>query len=348
VASSLEPIRIDGAQGEGGGQILRTAICLSAISEKPIEVVNIRAKRSNPGLRPQHVTAIKILEKLFRATVENLQVGADWIRFRTSGYFEGGSIKFDVGTAGSVPMILAAVVPAVSLTNNDLEIELSGGTDVRASPTVDYVRYVLAEAYRSIGLRFSLDVIKRGYYPKGGGRVRVDIDACRSPGTVELFDLRVAETRIASVCCQLPKHVAERQISSALIALEKKGISCNNYSASLETSISPGSSVIVYSASDFGPFIGGDSIGELGKRAEAVGAEAADKFLESALGHFPVDTFLSDMLVVPLALARGKSSYRVARVTSHLETNLRVASQIVGCKYQISKKENGYIVQIEG
>ncbi|HEX2014731.1 MAG TPA: RNA 3'-terminal phosphate cyclase, partial [Nitrososphaera sp.] len=259
--ASSNPLRIDGSQGEGGGQILRTAISLSAITQTPIEVVNIRAKRANPGLRPQHLTAIGILAKIFHATVENLQAGADWIRFRPSGRYEGGSLKFDVGTAGSIPMILVAVVPAVSLTNNSLQIELAGGTDVRGSPTIDYVRYVLAEAYRSIGIRFSLDVLKRGYYPKGGGRVKADIEACRSPGTIELLDIQRAEPRIASVCCQLPKHVAERQISSALLALEKKGICCNSYIASLETAMSPGSSVIVYSAPGFGPFIGGDSIG---------------------------------------------------------------------------------------
>jgi len=341
-----EPVRIDGSQGEGGGQILRTAASLAAITYRPIEVTNIRAKRDNPGLRPQHMTGIKILADLFHAKVENLRVGADSIRFEPSSKFEGGSVKFDVGTAGSIPMILMTVVPAVSLSNNSLEIEITGGTDVRASPTIDYVRYVVAEAYRNIGVKFSSDVEKRGYYPKGGGIVKTVIEPCKEPGTMKLVAPREVLPKIMSVCGQLPRHVAERQTSSAILALEKKGIRCSNYSASIETSVSPGSSILIYSASDFGPFVGGDSIGELGKRAEAVGSEAADRYLESTLAQAPVDPFLADMMVLPLVLAKGRSKYRIARVTEHLRTNLRVASQITGCKFGIEQDGKTYLVTI--
>jgi RNA 3'-terminal phosphate cyclase (ATP) len=344
----MAPVRIDGSQGEGGGQILRTAVSLSAITGIPIEVTNIRAKRSNPGLRPQHTTGIKIIADLFNATVENLQVGAEWVRFAPSDRFEGGSVKVDVGTAGSIPMILMAVVPAVSLSNNSVEIQITGGTDVRASPTIDYVRHVVAASYRNIGLKFSVDVIRRGYYPKGGGIVKTTIEPCKEPGTMELLSTRDVEPEIASVCGQLPRHVAERQISSAMIALDKKGIRCRNYSASIEMSASPGSSILIYSASDFGPYVGGDSIGELGKRAEAVGGEAAERILESVLAQAPVDPFLADMLVLPLALAKGRSKYRVARVTEHLRTNLQVASQMTGCKYEIKQRGKTSVVAIEG
>jgi RNA 3'-terminal phosphate cyclase (ATP) len=341
-------VKIDGSQGEGGGQIVRTAISLSAITGKPVEVTNIRANRSNPGLRPQHMTGIKIIADLFHAEFENLKIGAEWIRFLPSDKFKGGSIKLDIGTAGSIPLILMTVVPAVSLSNNSLQIEVIGGTDVKASPTIDYVKHIVAESYRSIGIKFSVDVLKRGYYPKGGGVVRSTIQPCKSPGTIELLATRHIEPKIISVCCQLPQHVAKRQISSALITLEKKEIRCNNYTASIETSVSPGSSILVYSASDFGLYVGGDSIGELGKRAEAVGKEAADRFLDSILSHAPVDPFLADMVVLPLAIAKGTSRYRIGRVTQHLLTNLHVASEIIGCKYSVEQQGRGYVVIIEG
>ncbi len=342
-------IEIDGSLGEGGGQILRTAVSLSAITCRPVRVKNIRAKRSNPGLRPQHLTAIRILAEIFGAETQNARVGADWISFKPSEKFEGGQAKFDVGTAGSVPMILLTVVPAVALSKNQLELEVIGGTDVKASPTIDYVRYVVMEAYRSIGVKFSMDVVKRGYYPKGGGIVRTEIEPCRQPESIDLVRIRESEPMIASVCCQLPKHVAERQITSALVMLEKKGMRCRNYSASLETALSPGSSAIVYSSSDFGPYIGGDCIGELGKRAESVGNEAADRYLETALVGAPVDPFLADMMVLPLAMAKGRSRYRIARATSHLETNLQVAGQIVGCRHNITQQDDGtFVVEIEG
>jgi RNA 3'-terminal phosphate cyclase (ATP) len=348
VTVSSDLVKIDGSHGEGGGQILRTAISLSAISGKPIEVTNIRANRANPGLRPQHLAGIKIIADLFHAKSENLKVGAEWIRFSPSDKFEGGSIKFDIGTAGSIPLILMTVVPAVSLSNNSLQIEVTGGTDVKASPTIDYIKHIVAKSYLSIGPKFSVDVLKRGYYPKGGGVVQCTVKPCKTPSTIELLATGYLEPKIISVCSQLPVHVAKRQISSALIALEKKDIRCSNYTASIETSISPGSSILVYSAADFGLYVGGDSIGELGKRAESVGTEAAMRFLDSTLAQATVDPFLADMLVLPLALSKGRSRYRVARVTQHLLTNLHIVSEIVRCKYSIEQQEGSYIVTIEG
>jgi RNA 3'-terminal phosphate cyclase (ATP) len=347
VTLSAHLVKIDGTQGEGGGQIVRTAISLSAITGKPVEVTNIRANRKNPGLRPQHVAGIKIIAELFHGKFENLKVGAEWIRFSPSDRFEGGSVKFDIGTAGSIPLTLMTVIPAVSFSNNNLHIEITGGTDVKASPTIDYIKHVVAKSYLSIGSKFSVDVLKRGYYPNGGGIVQSTINPCRCPDTIEFLASRYLEPKIISVCSQLPVDIAKRQISSALIALEKKDIRCNNYTASIESSNSPGSSILVYCASDQGIYIGGDSIGELGKRAEVVGLEAAERFLQSILAKATIDSFLADMLVVPLALSKGRSRYRVARVTRHLLTNLGVVSDIVGCKYNIDNHGGNYIVTVE-
>ncbi len=342
-------IKIDGSYGEGGGQILRSTVSLSAITGKAIEVTNIRARRKNPGLRPQHAIAVRVVADMFHANVENLKIGADWIRFNPlSEKFQDSMIKIDVGSAGSIPMILQTVIPAVSLSNKSLSIEITGGTDVKNSPTTDYFRYIVMEAYRNIGIKFSIEVLKRGYYPKGGGIVKARIWPCKTPDTLDLINTRLLKPKIANVCCQLPKHVAERQISSALLKLEKNGIQCNNYSSSFVTSLSPGSSILVYSESDFGPYIGGDCIGERGKIAENVGAEAAERFLESYLANVPIDFNLADMLVLPLSLAKGESQYRIGKVTEHLKTNLYIVSVMTGCQYQIKPAENSYIVKIGG
>ena len=342
-------LTIDGAYGEGGGQILRSAVSLSAITGKSIEVINIRAKRPNPGLRPQHLHASRALAEIFHARVDNLNVGAERIRFIPKpDKYEGGELKIDTGTAGSIPMILQTIIPAVALSGKSLSVQITGGTDVKMSPTTDYLRFIVHNAYKTIGINFSLNILKRGYYPKGGGIIQADIGPCKNVSSFDLLNRRNVEPKIASVCCNLPINVAERQISSALVRLERHGVRCSVYSCSHESSLSPGGSILVYSDSDFGPFIGGDSVGARDKSGEKVGEEAAQNFFESYDANIPIDRFLADMLVIPLSLTKGKSRYRIGKVTEHLKTNLHVVSQIVGCKYQIEPAEKSYIVTIEG
>jgi len=341
-------IRIDGSYGEGGGQILRTAVALSIITSKPIEVSNIRAKRPNPGLRAQHVTAVNILADIFDAKVENARIGSSTVRFIPSKSISREHARVDIGTAGSITLVLQALIPAVSISGNRLTIELIGGTDVRWSPSIDYVRYVLKQAYSMLGIRFDIEVKRRGYYPVGNGSVHVSIEPCSNLNSIELVSAPRMEPSIVSICSNLPKHVADRQIAGALVSLESNGIMCRSYSSSIEQSSSPGSSILVHAASDYGPFIGGDAVGERGKRAEDVGREAAMKFIKPYLSNATVDPYLADMFVVPLSISSGVSKYIVNEVTMHLSTNLYIASMITGCKYSIKEmSDNQYLVSIE-
>ena len=342
----MEFIRIDGSYGEGGGQILRTSVTLSAITKKTVEIVNIRARRHNPGLRPQHVHAIKAVASLCDAQVENVHVGSDTIKFIPKE-MQSGAIQIDVGTAGSLTLILQTVIPVASLSGKRVEVELRGGTDVRWSPTFDYLRYVVQPAFSMIGIDFDLVVQKRGYYPVGGGIVRATIEPCAKPNTFEMIKAPKIEPTMVSVCSSLPAHVAHRQIASALTKLQKVGVTCNSYCASVEQSSSPGSSILIYSVSNFGPFVGSDAIGEKGKLAEDVGAEAAEKFIVAYNSTAPVDQYLADMLVLPLCLADGKSTFIVNKTSQHLNTNLYVTSKIVGCKYEINKADGNYMVRID-
>jgi RNA 3'-terminal phosphate cyclase (ATP) len=391
----LDYLLIDGSYGEGGGQIVRTAVSLSAITGKPIQITNIRSKRNKPGLRTQHFSAVKAIANLFQAKVENLKVGADWIRFipphynhpfgRTD-YFDNGVTKIDIGTAGSIANVLLTIIPAISFSGISHNLQILGGTDVQLGPTIDYLRYIVREIYASFGINFDIDVIRRGYYPKGGGIVNaqikpIDLSAQKFPPTsTQLSDPdylnrtiknihntseisepaaiptisiiraprpRLMKIKIASVCSQqLPKHVAERQLSAAVSNLAKNGVDTVDdslFTATSESSSSPGSSILVFSTSrndndnSDGWYIGGDSIGQRGKRAETVGIEASNRFLQNYLENVPVDYLLADMLVVPLSLIKGKNRFRVAKITEHLKTNLYIISRIVdGCKYYIN------------
>ncbi len=337
-------IVVDGSYGEGGGQILRSALALSIITNKPIEINNIRAKRSIPGLRAQHLGTIKVLAELSEAEVSNLSIGSTSIRFIpkkiSKSYF-----RYDIGSAGSISLVLQALIPAISLSNNYLELELRGGTDVKWSPTIDYMRYVLSEAYSAIGIKFDLEVIKRGYYPKGNGIVRCIIKPAE-PRSIEVVSTPRIEPKIISIASLLPKDVAERQISGALSRLEREGIRSSSYSLSIAQSISPGSSILIYATSAYGPFIGGDSIGEKGKSAENVGREAAENFIRPYINNASVDKHLADMIVLPLSLSNKVSRFVTDDLTLHLETNLHIIKSIVGSNYSISKYNSNYLITI--
>lgn len=331
---------MDGSVGEGGGQILRTSVAFSAILGRPVEIVNIRAKRDNPGLRPQHVGAIQAVASLCDGTSENLKVGADWIRF-APGPVKSAALKLDVGSAGSITLILQAVIPAASLGRGRVELEITGGTDVKWSPTINYFQNVVLAAYRLVGVDCQLEVVRRGYYPKGGGVVRGWVKPAEDLKPVTLLSLTSAPASVVSVCSNLPKSVAERQLTAAVNYLFMKGVKCESKSVSMEDSISVGSTILVYSVGPTGPFLGADSLGERGKPAEQVGREAAQLFMRELGFGAPLDRHVADMLVSLLAFAEGESRFRVSSVTQHLTTNLYVASQFTGCKFKVSEESSG-------
>lgn len=346
-------LKINGSFGEGGGQILRSSISLSVLLQKPVEIYNIRSNRPKSGLRAQHIHTIKILANIFNAKVENLILGSQFLRFIPNAnekYFDHSfqTNKIDIGTAGSISLVLQALIPSIALSKKFVDIQIIGGTDVKMSPTIDYLRYVVSEAYKIIGINFNIDVLRRGYYPKGRGIVNATIFPYKKLDLIDLVDNKRIDPKIIGICSNLPSYVLDHQISSAILSLEKNELNCNSYVASIENAISPGSSILVYSNSNFGSYIGGDSIGEINKSAEDIGKEAAAKFLKNYNKRVCVDQHLADMLVIPASLANGRSRYLIGEITEHLRTNLYIVSKIVGCKYSIISHGENYIVNIEG
>ena len=332
-------IEIDGSFGEGGGQILRTTVALSSILKKPVKVINIRAKRNNPGLRPQHVAAVKAVAQMCGAEVENLNLGASWISFKPSDRAES-SLKFDVGTAGSVTLIMMVAIPAASM-NGGCELELIGGTDVKWSPTLDYFRYVVLPIYKLIGLDVEIEVVRRGFYPKGGGIVKIHAKPATRLAAVNIVSKEAQKPSAISICAKLPRNVAERQMSSALNHLFESSVGWNDMKIAVEDAVSPGSSIVLYSVGADGPFIGADSIGEWGKPAEKVGKQVANLFLTEYRSGAPIDQHLGDIIVMPLFLAKGESKFRVSSVTQHMLTDLQVASLLTDRSYAMERLKDG-------
>jgi len=336
----MSPLEIDGSFGEGGGQILRTAACLSVILGTPIHVTKIRAGREIPGLRPQHCATLKILAEVCGGQLVGNTVGSTEVSF-VPGTVESREVSFDLQTAASIPLVLQAVVPSVALAGASMELELIGGTDVPWSPTFDYVERVLRPALALVGVIFSSNVAKRGYYPNGGGRATIHVEPCERAKPLNITKKSEGpELSVVSRCGRLPAHVAERQARSATEVLLGRGLRPGKTETLSDDSVSPGSSILI-SLVGRGCYLGADSIGSRKKSAERVGTEAAHAFVKQYDTGATVDSHLADMLAPILCLAEGESSLLMPEATGHLKTSLEVARQLTGASFETTEAGGG-------
>lgn len=327
----MDPVAVDGSRGEGGGQIVRTALALSCITGRPVSVRNIRYNRRIPGLRPQHLTAARILRRMCDGTMEGDRTGSDTLKF-VPGRMLDSTISVDVGTAGSIPLVLQATVPAAWAAGVRLDLAITGGTDVRWAPTADYTRLVMGAAYAQMGARLSVDIQKRGYYPRGGGRIRALVGV----GDIIPAKLDTEPEGGISVICTRWKVDAD-DTAAITEELKREGHPCT-LKVYEEKAPSPGAAVLAYRTGP-GFAAGADSL-----YADGFGSGTARRLLDCA----SVDENLADMLVVPASVADGLSVFKVRRITKHLETALYVASVMTGCRYGISKTGGGIQVSIRG
>ncbi|RLF17202.1 MAG: RNA 3'-phosphate cyclase [Thermoprotei archaeon] len=338
-------ILIDGSYGEGGGQILRSAVALSALIMKPIKVINIRAKRSNPGLRPQHLTAVKAVATISNAMVKGLSIGSQTIEFIPKSR-RAGSFEFDVGTAGSISLVLQALLPASMFAPGPCTFKIRGGTDVMKAPPIDYIRFVLTHWLKLMGYNVVVNLHRRGHYPRGGGIVTAHTEPVEYVKPIVAIDFgKVVEIRGISHAVKLPKHVAERQAKAAVNTLKEAGfdvvkIDIEWYPPERDYHLGPGSAIVLWAISDKGFIIGSDSLGMRGKRAEVVGREAAEGLLKELEPNAAVDSHMGDMLIPFMAVARGTSRIKVSKLTLHTITNIHVAEKILGVNFRVKGSEN--------
>lgn len=336
-------MEIDGSYGEGGGQILRTAVSLSALAMQPVRIIKIRASRPQPGLKKQHIAAVELTARLVKARVSGLKVGSTEVGFEPIERCNG-NFSFDVGTAGSISLVLQAVLPPAVLSHEPTTFRLTGGTDVSWSPPIDYIREVFLKMLGRIGLTVSLVQERRGHYPAGGGKVSCAVSANKQIAPLELVEFgRLREIGGISHCVRLPAHVAERQAVSAENALRSQHVDSihiarESHPKGADPHLGPGSGIVLWAESEDGVRLGSDSLGEKGKSAEEVGSGAARALLHEMASGMAVDSHLSDMLVPYLALASGESRIGITEITSHLMTNVWVTRQILGIDVDIQGK----------
>ena len=264
-------IEIDGSYGEGGGQIVRTAVALSAVTGKPVRIKKIRQGRPKPGLAPQHAQAISSLARLCGAKMTGVEPGSPEISF-DPGEIRGGHYQIDIGTAGSITLLMQCLMPATFKADGPVSLEIRGGTDVRWSPTIDYFKNVFLPALTCFKAGVRLEIRQRGYYPKGQGSVVLNVEPSDLQSAL-LTGSGSATHRVEGIshCSNLPGHVARRQAESALQALKDTGIDAE-VSQEILALPSTGSGITLWSG-----FKGASALGERGLPAEKVGRTAAPR-----------------------------------------------------------------------
>ena len=302
-------LKINGEHGEGGGQIIRSAITLSCITNQPIHLENIRKNRKEGGLKAQHLTAIKILQKIANAEVIGAELGSTEIKF-IPNKIESLELIEDIKTAGSISLILQVLIPVVSIAQKKLTLIIKGGTDVLWSPSMDYTQYVLKEAYSRMGIKFSIEVIKRGYYPKGGGEIKIQV----YPAEIKSVNFIERKTNNLKLICTFSKISLEKIKEKIEKIKEKIKVESE---IKEEEAIDSGASLLIYNI-DNNSIMGIDSL--FNKKIQDFDLDL-DKINNNSLG---LDEKLADMIVVPASLAKGKTIFRVKEITNHLETDVRV------------------------
>ena len=334
-------IEIDGSFGEGGGQIIRTAVALAAVTGEGVEIRNIRANRPKPGLSAQHLHAVKAVERLSGGETEGLELRSTRLKFMPAELkgFEG---EIDIGTAGSITLLLQCLVPVALFADTDTKVKIKGGTDVRWAPPIDFYNMEFLNAIREMGCEVYSKVWRRGYYPQGGGLVETRIAPLyHLDGFVLKGDAR--EVKGISHSYGLPAHVTERQARAAERILHENG-----YDAEIKIERgnagknATGSGITLWSG-----YKSGSALGVRGRRAELVGEEAARNIMTELESASTVDVHLADHLIPYIALAEGKSEMKVREVTKHLETNMYVTKRFLDVELDIEKEGEVFVIRKE-
>ncbi len=348
-------IEIDGSYGEGGGQILRMSVALSALTGKEVAIKNIRANRPNPGLRRQHITAIESVRKICNGDAEGLEEGSMSVTFRP-GKIEGGKHVLDIGTAGSVTLVLQACLLPSLFAEDDVDIIIRGGTDVKWAPPWDYFRHVFLPLIGKMGAEVEGKIYRRGYYPRGGGEVEINVKPCSSlrplkfgngEGEAKKIEFEIGgRVNISS----LPLHIAERIKDTAERQFRSRGMSAEIEVEKAE-SLSQGTGIVLW-ASEKGEgenaggrrLLGADCLGERGKPAEKVGKEAALFLINEIEAGADIDIRAVDQLLPYMALAEN-SSFKCRKVSNHAETEMWLLEKFLGVKFE--RKKEGMLESVK-
>lgn len=339
----MDPLHIDGSMGEGGGQVLRTAAGLAAATQVPVEITDIRANRRTSGLRPQHVAALEAVAQACHGTLEGAAVGADHVTL-VPGEHEGGHVRVETETAANTLLILQALLPFAPALDEPLTVEATGGTDTKWAPTLGHLRHALIPLASKAGIQIDLLEVRHGFYPKGGGRLKVRIHPRRDPAWQAVLDDRgeLEAIELSVRIAQLPDHVAQRTLAAAGKVLGTAGYETTTTIEEVEAT-SPG--VVIDGIARYEETVlAANALGEKGLPSETIGQRCGQGLVAEMASPATVDVHAADQLV-PLLYDLPGSGFVVREMTGHLETNLAVAALFLGERHRVGPKGDGTVVR---
>lgn len=318
-------LEIDGSQGEGGGQILRTSLALALVTGRAIRIREIRKKRSKPGLMRQHLTAVRAAGAIGGSRLEGDALGSTELSF-APGTVSPGEYHFAVGTAGSAMLVLQTVLPPLLLAGGPSSLTLEGGTHNPHAPCFDFLVRTFLPQLARMGIAVQARLERVGYYPSGGGRVKVEIEPWKERRALELLErgeirAREIEARVAGI----PRNVAEREVRTALTRLAWR--EADSRVVEQPRDWGPGNVILVTVESpEVTEVI--SAYGERGVRAESVAEAAAEETSRYVDAGAPVGEHLADQLLLPMALGPG-GTFRTGPPTEHTRTNIDVIKRFL-------------------
>ncbi len=340
-------IILDGSQGEGGGAMVRVALALSTYTKQEFKITNIRAGREQGGLKAQHVAAIKALKKICNAETNDVEIGTTELHYKP-GKIVPGKYEFDIGTAGSITLFLQAIILPSLFASGKITLTVKGGTSGKWQASVDYLQQILLPQLKRFVDKIELKILKRGYYPEGGGEIILEISPRKqkektvsaiildTPGKLE----QIKGVINASASLQ-EQRVAERIRQAAEAGLRKYQVPINIRVEYAQTKSIGGEIVLWAVFSNNGTMdlinpviLGGDALLEKGKRSEEVAKEAVEELSLEIDSNAAVDHHLADQLIPFMGLLPG-SKIKVQEVTSHTQTNINIVEQFLPVKFEI-------------
>jgi RNA 3'-terminal phosphate cyclase (ATP) len=344
------PIVLDGTAGEGGGQILRTALGLSAITGKPFSIVRVRDNRPKPGLRPQHREAARAVAALVDAELSGDEVGSSRLEFRPRCAVRPGTYAFDVGTAGSTPLLFQTVCWPLALAREPSAVTLKGGTHQDHAPTFHYLALVWAPAVARLGFGFGLELQAAGFYPEGGGEFTASVAPAHA---MPPLDLRhrgmVQDVEVVSMVGGLGYEIADRQAARALRGLREAGVHAEAERVPVPAHRSKGGHVLIVTSFER-TRSGHGAVSARERSPEQTADAAVAAFRDHLSRRGAVDRHLGDQLLVPAALAAAglvptppgvvpATRYTVAAITKHLTTNADVIRRFLDVEISVLGRE---------